>query len=232
VVRTRLVAQILLRYTEWRQKYVARSTQEKSSTPLGSHEAGKVEHAIPYRRTLVRFAKGIVCLGIPYLVEPRDAEAYSSTRPTDEEDQGGPEQPRSDDAGLGNSQPLVAALLLSASVTFLAFPGLNETSRVAALISALCAAASMVSYVITLHGRSHPRVIRAKGTILASLPLVMLAYSLCAFVVGVVAYSLEGNPESNRGGGFGRFTGWIVVAVWIALVAILAASATVMKKGL
>jgi hypothetical protein len=48
-----------------------------------------------------------------------------------------------------------AALLLSASVTMLALPGLNGTSRVAALISALCAASSMVSFVITLNGRNY-----------------------------------------------------------------------------
>ena len=60
----------------------------------------------------------------------------------------------------------------------------------------------------------------------------MLAYSLCALIVGFIAYSLEGNGPPSRGGGFGRQTGWVVVAVWLVLVAILAASGTLMKQGL
>ena len=60
----------------------------------------------------------------------------------------------------------------------------------------------------------------------------MLAYSLCALVVGVVAYSVAGSGMAGRGGGFGRNAGWVVIAVWIALVAILATSAAATKKGL
>ena len=60
----------------------------------------------------------------------------------------------------------------------------------------------------------------------------MLAYSLGAFVVGLIAYSLGGSDASNRDGGFGRHMGWVIIAVWIALVAVLAMSAAVTKKGL
>jgi hypothetical protein len=60
----------------------------------------------------------------------------------------------------------------------------------------------------------------------------MLAYSLCAFVIGLIAYSVAGSEAGGRDEGFGRYLGWVIIAVWIALVAILATSAAVTKKGL
>ncbi|KAF8589626.1 hypothetical protein K439DRAFT_324748 [Ramaria rubella] len=236
VVRTRLISQILLRYTEWRQKYVTKSAPDKRGNTLSGRPM-EVEHAVPFRQTFHRFIKAVLCLGIPYLFEAQDSDrgGWISDRPTDEEEQGPPNSPRPGDALLGNGQPLVAALLLSASVTMLALPDLDKTSRVAALISALCSASSMVSFVITLHERQNRRTLttsaRQTSAILASLPLVMLAYSLCAFVVGVIAYAISGGITSNRAGGFGKFTGWIVIAVWIALVAVLASSSALTKRG-
>ena len=43
-----------------------------------------------------------------------------------------------------------AAIVLSASVTFLSFSGLDSIARIAALVAILCATASMASSVIAL----------------------------------------------------------------------------------
>jgi TRAP-type uncharacterized transport system fused permease subunit len=43
-----------------------------------------------------------------------------------------------------------AAIVLSASVTFLSLPGLDNIARIVALVAILCATASMVSSVIAL----------------------------------------------------------------------------------
>ena len=91
---------------EWRQKYVSRA---RPADPLVSPGTEIVEHAIPFRRTFLRFVKGIICLGLPYLFESRGTEGWSSTRPTDEEDQGGTKFPTSEDPGLRNSQVLVVS---------------------------------------------------------------------------------------------------------------------------
>ncbi|KAF8528644.1 hypothetical protein JB92DRAFT_2863754 [Gautieria morchelliformis] len=236
IVRTRLIAQILLRYTEWRQKYVAKSPPEKL-TSLSGRPMEAVEHAIPFQRTILHFVKAVVCLGVPYLFESPGREGWNSNRLTDEEEQAGMGAQRPGDIVMGSGQPLVAALLLSTSVTMLVLPELNGTSRTAALISALCAASSLVSFVITLNGRDYrlrmqkTSLGRSYSAILASLPLVMLAYALCAFLIGVIAYSIAGSDTTSRNESFGKYTGWVVIAVWIALAAVLATSAAVTKKG-
>lgn len=45
---------------------------------------------------------------------------------------------------------LQAAIILSASVTFISLPGLDDIARVAALLAILCSTASMASTVIAL----------------------------------------------------------------------------------
>jgi len=43
-----------------------------------------------------------------------------------------------------------AAIILSASVTFMTFPGLDNVARIAAFVAILCSAASMTASVIAL----------------------------------------------------------------------------------
>jgi len=60
------------------------------------------------------------------------------------------------------------------------------------------------------------------------MPLVLLAYSICGFIIGAMAYAIIGNVVA-RPTNFGRLTGWIIIGVWIGLAAILAASTVLMK---
>jgi len=238
IVKTRLIAQILLRYTEWRQKYVIKSTPEKILYTLsGELSTTRVKSAIPFRKTFLRFFKSIVCLGLPYIFELQEAaEKSASERSSDEEELGEAARTRTaTNLALGASQPIIAALLLSASVTLLALPDTNGSARVSALISALCAVSSLASYIITLYGlyQRRSQVIRSSDVrvIFASLPLVLLAYSIGAFIIGVIAYAI-GDGNVGRSNGFGRYTAWIIIGVWIVLVAVLAGSALVAKKGI
>ncbi|KAF8520743.1 hypothetical protein BU17DRAFT_46313, partial [Hysterangium stoloniferum] len=230
IVKTRLIAQILLRYTEWRQKYITKSTPEKILNTLsGELSTTHVKSAIPFRKTFLRLFKTIICLGIPYIFELQEAaEKWSSEHSSDEELGEATRISTTNDLALGARQPVIAALLLSASITLLALPDINGSARVSALISALCAVSSLASYIITLYGRYHRPSSRI---ILASLPLVLIAYSIGAFIIGVIAYAI-GDSDIGRSNGFGRYTAWIIIGVWIALVAVLAGSALVARKGI
>ncbi|GJJ06888.1 hypothetical protein Clacol_001084 [Clathrus columnatus] len=197
-MRTRLIAQILLRYTEWRQKYITKSLPTVSNNGNGRRASSEVEHAaFPFKATFQGIIKSVVCLGIPYLFE---RTISTSNTNDDEEVQCENDRKASKvNISLDASQPIMSALLLSASATMLTFPNLNQTTRVSAMISALFAVTSMASYGISLY-------------------------------VGVLAYAIGGS-ENNTTTGFGRITGWIVLAVWIALVGILAALIASLKRG-
>lgn len=47
-------------------------------------------------------------------------------------------------------EPLQAAIILSASVTFISLPGVDDVARIAALLAILCSTASMASTVLAL----------------------------------------------------------------------------------
>lgn len=161
-IRTRLIAQILLRYTEWRQKYITKSVPvvlpsnnnsiNSTSTISARSAPAEVEQAIPFKRSLEKFVKSILCLGIPYFFE-RNGNSSCSTNEEEQGERGVDKTPKVN-VSIDASQPIMAALVLSGSVTMLTFPNLNQATRVSAMISALFAITSMASYGISLYGRS------------------------------------------------------------------------------
>lgn len=93
---------------EWRQKYVAKVPEKLTS--LSGRPLDKVEYAIPFQRTFLRFLKAVVCLGIPYLLETQHREGWTPSYSTDEEEQAGTRLQRPDDIISGNGQPLIVSI--------------------------------------------------------------------------------------------------------------------------
>lgn len=137
-IRTRLIAQILLRYStlnflsflliafyfahysaEWRQKYITRSVPvvlpsnnnsiNSTSTVSGRSAPAEVEHAVPFKRSLEKFAKSILCLGIPYFFE-RSGNGCSPN----EEEQGerGVDKTSKVNVTIDASQPIMVNIIL------------------------------------------------------------------------------------------------------------------------
>ncbi|EPQ58857.1 hypothetical protein GLOTRDRAFT_69836 [Gloeophyllum trabeum ATCC 11539] len=214
VVHTRIVSKILMRVAQWRQS----NFRPHKPLPNDASKSSHVERRVPFRRTLFDFVVSVVCLGIPYIFMDR-----TSHRRLDEE------------SNLRNAGPmlmigacacLLAAILLSASVTFLSFPGLDDVARVSGFLTVLCSIASMAAWVISMfrYNTETERTVRfvgqegmiviSKRSVVMSLPLVFLAYSIIAFVTGVTIYSFRGFSVTNSKiivRHFDEYTKWTVL---------------------
>ncbi|KZT29536.1 hypothetical protein NEOLEDRAFT_1056631 [Neolentinus lepideus HHB14362 ss-1] len=215
VVHTRVVSRILMRVAQWRQCNFRPNKPLPNDTTKHHH----VERRIPFRRTFLDFLVSILCLGIPYIFTDR-----STHRRLDEESNLRSAGPM---LMIGACACLLAAILLSASVTFLSFPGLDDVARVSAFLTVLCSVASMVSWVISMFRYNNTElertvrfvgqegmVVISKRSVVMSLPLVFLAYSLIAFVTGVTIYSFRGFSITNSKiivRHFDEYTKWTVV---------------------
>ncbi|KAG6807740.1 hypothetical protein H0H92_006516, partial [Tricholoma furcatifolium] len=229
VVHTRVVARILLRVATWRQQYFR--PNKPLPTDVGHHEIpSKPRRSIG--RALVDFIISCLCLGVPYLFFERSRQSR-----IDEE------------SGTHNPGPMVivgacacltAAIVLSASVTFLSLPGLDNFSRVAGFVAVLFAAFSMVSTLVALfrfkaemdnpisHIAGEGLRMITKRSVVMSLPLVLLVYAMIAFLTGIVLYSFRGITEEGlfEKHPFEDYTKWTVIAVLGGLGVILPQSAT------
>lgn len=155
-----------------------------------------------------------------------------------------------------------AAIVLSASVTFLSLPGLDNVSRIAGFVAILFASFSMASTVVALFRYkadlerpvSHiggeglmmlsvrctfyqPSILYSRGeqrrSVVMSLPLVFLAYSIVGFVVGVVLYSFRGvsiSDPSMTEHQFDDYTRWTVVGVLGGLAGMLTTSLLLLRR--
>ncbi|OBZ70382.1 hypothetical protein A0H81_09801 [Grifola frondosa] len=213
IVRTRIVASVLLRVAQWRQIYF------RPNKPLPRDAMkGRLEHRVPFRRTILDFFVSCLCLGIPYLFLDR-----SNHHHMDEE------------SGMRGAGPmlmvaacscLVAAVILSASVTFLSLPQLDDVARLAGLIAILFSASSMVSTVVALfryktdlertvvYVGGEGLVYLSKRSIIMSLPLVFLAWAIAAFMTGITFYSFRGATVTSPviiKHPFEDYTHWAVV---------------------
>jgi len=145
---------------------------------------------------------------------------------------------------VGSCVCVVAAIILSASVTFVSLPGLDSIARVAGFVSIICSTASLASAVMALfrYKVDMERELSAAGeglttlsrrSVVMSLPLVFLAYAIAAFITGVVLFSFRGVILTNPSmivRHFEEYTRWIVVGTLGGLAAMLALSAIVARQ--
>lgn len=221
VVRTRAVSKVLLRIAAWRQ-----------GRPLGdaSHQdtrgnGNATQARIPFRRTAGDFVVSLFCLGLPYLFLERSHHQRFDA-------EGGVRNIAGPMLVVGGFACLIAAIILSASVTFITLPGLDDVSRISGFLAILLSAFSLISAVIALfryksdieHPVAYPRgeglVLLSRRSVLLSLPLVFLLYAIAAFITGIALYAFRG-LTSVSGRPFGDFTQWVVICTFGGLACIL-----------
>ncbi|KDQ18451.1 hypothetical protein BOTBODRAFT_143443 [Botryobasidium botryosum FD-172 SS1] len=127
---------------------------------------------------------------------------------------------------------LVATVLLSATVAFLAVPGIDSLSRISALVSVLCALESVTIglYLVWRHqtrkddiGWYNYNTEHRYGfhgiAMLLSLPLVLLIWAILSFAFSVLCYSYRGFAPDIEGTQlpFSKNTYWIVTSVTIII---------------
>ncbi|KDQ16429.1 hypothetical protein BOTBODRAFT_186485 [Botryobasidium botryosum FD-172 SS1] len=126
---------------------------------------------------------------------------------------------------------LVATVLLSATGSFLAVPGLPSLARITTLISVLCALESIIigmyliwrhqAYKEQLKSTYHLNVERKYGpygiAFLFSVPFVLLVWAIGTFAFSVVTYAFHGFTETAAGVQvpFDPATGYTAMAVHI-----------------
>ncbi|KAJ7732450.1 hypothetical protein B0H16DRAFT_1581508 [Mycena metata] len=241
IVLTRIVSRILMRVGHWRQHHF----RPHKSLPMehtGNHHLRYRAHSPGFLRTVGEVLASVLLLGVPYLFYNRanfhrvDAEGGITARnmlPV---------------LLIGACTCLLAAILLSASITFLLLPGLDNIARVVALVVVLLAACSMASGLVALFrykaelaegaqstGQLNPTAVGREGlrlistrSVIMSLPLVFLIYAVMGFIAAVVLYSFFGvNQSAVR---FEDYTRWAVLGVLGGLVGILTTSVVLLRR--
>lgn len=242
---TRMVARVLLRAAHWRQ------VNFRPHKPLPRDIiVAHTPRQTPMLRTAVEILIGILCLGIPFLFVDRarysghyDVEGNAST------------QSSAPLFVVGACTCLVSAIILSASVTLISFPGLDSIARIGGLVAISCSVLSMVTSFLSIfrykaemaqgsaavhHAAAAARegfVFLPRRSILLSLPLVFLAYSVAGFITGVVIYSFRTATINFAHAGmpavaikFDEYARWMVVGVLGALTGVLIASVVVSRR--
>ncbi|KAF7328383.1 hypothetical protein MVEN_02553900 [Mycena venus] len=240
IVLTRIVSRILLRVAHWRQHHF-RPHKALPVEPTGHHL--RYTRSPGFMRRAADVLLSCLLLGVPYLFYTRsgyhraDAEGGSGARsllPI---------------LIVGACTCLLAAVLLSASVTFLSLPGLHNIARVVALVVVLLAAGAMASGLVALFrykaelveaarpgaaAQLNSAVVGGEGlmfistrSVIMSLPLVLLIYAVLGFVAAVVLYSFFGVDASAVR--FDDYTRWAVLGVLGGLAGILTMSAVLLR---
>ncbi|KAH7922566.1 hypothetical protein BV22DRAFT_1017033 [Leucogyrophana mollusca] len=234
-VQTRMIARILLRVVHWRQVHF----RPHKPLPRDVPHAQPTRKRVPVGRTIVDILVGILCLGIPLLFVDRARYNHIDAESGVASHHGGPL------FLAGACACLVAAIILSASVTLMTLPGLDNVARIAGLVAIMCSAASMISSFAALYryktdmdqGTSRSGgeglVLISRRSVLLSLPLVFLAYSVAGFITGVVIYAFRGAtldsgiPIVMR---FDEWTRWAIVGALGGLAGVLIMSAVAAKR--
>ncbi|KAJ7679425.1 hypothetical protein DFH06DRAFT_1078905 [Mycena polygramma] len=240
VVLTRIVSRILLRVAHWRQHHF-RPHKPLPTESFGKHIRHTRSHG--FLRTAADALLTCLLLGVPYLFYTRGSYHHADA-------EGGT-------AGrsllpvliVGACTCLLAAVLLSASVTFLSLPGLHSVARVVALVVVLLAAGSMASGLVALFrykselavpvaasteylnparvGREGLMLISTRSVIM-SLPLVLLIYAVIGFVAAIVLYSFLGVDAGTVR--FVDYTRWAVLGVLGGLAGVLTMSVVLLRR--
>ncbi|KAF5355395.1 hypothetical protein D9757_012541 [Collybiopsis confluens] len=242
VLHTRMVSRILM--PQWRQKHF------RPQTPLPDiGMRGKLSRPSRsgFQRTFLDTMVSVIFLGIPCLF-------LSRADPSRLDQESGLFGARS--AGpmilLGGCTCLVAAIILSASVTFLSLPGLDGTARISGLVAVLLATFSMISSVVALFQYKSDLecvssnivepwavyggeglMLHSRRIVVLSLPVALLAYSIASFAVGIVLYSFFGVaqiPVNILQKHFEEYTRWTVVGVLGGLTGALFTSILLLRR--
>ncbi|QRV73214.1 structural constituent of cell wall [Ceratobasidium sp. AG-Ba] len=190
VLKTRTVARVHVRTAEWRLaklQAVHDAVNLEVMSPAERIRRRRVA-ANPFVGVPLRTLAGLLGLGIPYLfVEQPDEKVEDRQRLM----------------VADASTNLMSALMLGASVSFLAIPDLEDIARLAGVAAAACSLGSLAAGILRLRipssrsGQSEetredepkPSALR---TFARSLPLVLSAYAGSALVAGLAAYSWRG----------------------------------------
>ncbi|KAF8165963.1 hypothetical protein B0H34DRAFT_648053 [Crassisporium funariophilum] len=243
-IQTRIVSRILLRVALWRQTYF-RPNKPLPTDIASTSSSLPVAPRRPFGRAALDILLSCLFLGIPYLFLERTRLAASSSRLSDAENGLRISGMGSPMLVIGACTCLVAAIVLSASVTFLCLPGLDAFSRTAGMVAILFASFSMAATVVAIFRHkadlerpaSHVGVeglmMISRRTVVLSLPMVFLAYSIIGFITGIVLYSFRGvtvtNPTMPKSA-FEDYTRWTVVGVVGALAGLVTTSMLLLKR--
>ncbi|KAJ6630980.1 hypothetical protein B0H10DRAFT_1773370 [Mycena sp. CBHHK59/15] len=248
IVLTRIVSRVLLRVgnsvtAHWRQHHFRPDKPLPTDTSGHSHVLRRGSHRTGFARKVFEVLVSCLLFGVPFLFYNR--VGYNA-RVDAEGGTGG----RSSIPVLivGACTCLLAAILLSASITFLSLPGLDNVARVAAFVVILLAACSMASSVVALFRykadlanaaqpdatQLNPARVGGEGlmpistrSVIMSLPLVFLIYAVIGFIAAVVVYSFLGvNGSAVR---FEDYTRWTVLGVLGGLLGVLTTSVLLLR---
>lgn len=212
-IQTRVISRVLLRVAIWRQVYFRPSKPlPKDVRPIPYRVPGAAaRRGRPFSRMVFDFVVGAMCLGIPYLfIENRraandweDGRYGTATGGT-----------IGSVGGLGGTGVfvvgactcLVAAIVLSTSITYLSLPEVGGAVRIAGMCAVLFASFAMASSLVAFFryraemdaghvGGVEGLVGLSKRAVVLSLPLVFLAYSIIACVVGIALYVIKGGID-------------------------------------
>jgi len=223
IVRTRVVSKVLVRVAAWKQ-----GRRWDGSTYQGPRRNNNGTR-VPLFRTAGDFIISFVCLGLPYLFLERSHHQRFDT-------EGGARSTAGPMLVVGALACLIAAVILSASVTFITLPGIDDISRVAGFLAILLSASSLISAVIALfryksdienpiaYPRGEGLVLLSRRSVLLSLPLTFLLYAIAAFITGISLYAFRGLTSSVGGRHFEDFTQWAVIGTIGGLACILLTS--------
>lgn len=234
VVHTRIVSRVLMRLAQWRQHYF------RPDRPLPKDASNRQPRGTgkTFSSRLRDLFMSTVCLGLPYLFMRR----ANPLRITDEESVARSAGPM---LAIGACSCLVAAIILSASVTLVSLPGLDNLGRIAGFVAILCSAASMISAVIALfrykadveravvYMGGEGLVMLSRRSIVMSLPLVFLVWGIVAFITAITLYSFRGFTVTSPGTvkqPFTDYTHWTVVGTMGVLAGALITSALLMRR--
>ncbi|KAJ8595291.1 hypothetical protein M405DRAFT_929576 [Rhizopogon salebrosus TDB-379] len=124
---------------------------------------------------------------------------------------------------------LIATVLLSATVSFLAVPNIEQGGLFACVIATLCSLGSIIVGVFCIwshqnntttsasfsymHNVEHSLGLQVHATLL-SLPPVLLVWAIVAFTASIIAYSLQGLGNSSQD----PATAWAVVGIFVLIL--------------
>ncbi|CAE7112686.1 unnamed protein product [Rhizoctonia solani] len=198
VLKTRTVARVHVRTAEWRLAKlhaVADAVNLEVMSPSERIRRRRVA-ANPFVGIPLRTLASLLGLGIPYLYVNQPDEKVEDRQRMMVADA---------------STNLMSALMLGASVSFLAIPDLEDIARLAGVAAAACSLGSLAAGIVRLRlpsfssgkesGRGaddderEPRP-SALRTFARALPLVLSAYAGSALVAGLAAYSWRGQVST------------------------------------
>ncbi|KAG8687448.1 hypothetical protein FRC11_007211, partial [Ceratobasidium sp. 423] len=198
VLKTRTVARVHVRTAEWRLAKLHAVADAVNLEVMSPSERLRRRRAAanPFVGFPLRTLASLLGLGIPYLYVDQPDEKVEDRQRMMVADA---------------STNLMSALMLGASVSFLAIPDLEDIARLAGVAAAACSLGSLAAGIVRLRlpsfssgkedgegaddDEQEPRP-SALRTFARSLPLVLSAYAGSALVAGLAAYSWRGQVST------------------------------------